>query len=448
MIEAKICRPSSGSWASPILMKLKKDGTWRICGDFRRVNAVTEPDKFPVPYLQDFTANLHGKKLFTKLDMYKAYHQIPVAEEDIPKTAVITPFGLFEYTRMTFGLRNAGQTFQRYIYQALGDLDYVYAYIDDILIPSKDPEEHKKHLREVFSRLKKFGLRLNPSKCQFGQPEIEFLGFVINSEGSKPTPEKIEAITKWPKPVTNNDLRRWLGLVNFYRRSLPHAARWQAPLHEHLRDVRKNDKRKVAWNEESEIAFEKIKHDLASVVTLAYPCSDAELRLVTDASDTGMGAALEKKTKDHWEPLGFFSRKFTLTQQRYSTYDRELTAIYEAIIHFKHSLQFREFTVVTDHKPLIYALTQKADKISKRQQHQISTISQFTNRIQHISGEENVVADALSPVDTINMPTAITFEQIANEQRNDNDLKRILKSGSSSLKLRKISLGDENAEIW
>lgn len=255
MVKQGICRLSSGAWASPILMKRKKDGTWRICGDFRRLNAVTEPDKYPVPYLQDFAANLHNKTIFSKLDLHKAYHQIPVAPEDIPKTAVITPFGLFEYTVMTFGLRNAGQTFQRYIFKALGDLPYVFAYIEDILIASESVEQHENHLRQVFSRLKEYGLRVNASKCKFGQAELEFLGFVISGDGCKPTAEKIEIITKWPKPETNNELRRWLGVVNFYRRSLPHAAQMQAPLHEHLRDVRKNDKRKVAWNAASEAAF-------------------------------------------------------------------------------------------------------------------------------------------------------------------------------------------------
>lgn len=187
MMSAGLCRPSSSPWASLILIKEKKDGSWRICGDYRRLNAITDPDMYPVPYLQDFAANLYGKKIFSKLDLHKAYHQILVAPEDVPKTAVITSFGLFEFMVMTFGLRNAGQTFQRYIFGALGDLLFVFAYIDDIQIASENSEEHLKHLKIVFSRLEEFSLRVNASKCQFGQSEIEFLGFVINSEGCKPT---------------------------------------------------------------------------------------------------------------------------------------------------------------------------------------------------------------------------------------------------------------------
>ena len=182
-------------------MVKKKSGEWRICGDLRRLNAVTIPDSYPVSHLYYFSYFLRGKQVFTKLDLFMAYRQIPVASDGIPKTAVITPFGLFEYTVMTFGLRNAGQSFQRYIHQVLGDLEFVFCYIDDVLIAYSSFEEHSRHLNAVFNRLKEFSLRINVTKSEFGKTKLEFLGYQINREGCKPT-SAIKSIIEFPKPKT------------------------------------------------------------------------------------------------------------------------------------------------------------------------------------------------------------------------------------------------------
>lgn len=175
-------------------MEEKKNNQWRPCSDYRRLNAITVPDRYPVPRLQDFTFNLQGKKIFSKLDLQKAYFQINIKDEDVKKTAIITPFGLFEFVKMCFGLRNSGQTFQRNINNILRGLP-VFSFIDDILVATETEKEHREHLNEVFKRLSDNGLQLNTAKCIFGQSKLDFLGYTVSEEGIQPTEEKVEAIT-------------------------------------------------------------------------------------------------------------------------------------------------------------------------------------------------------------------------------------------------------------
>ena len=204
-------------------------------------------------------------------------------------------------------------------------------------------------MRIVFERVKKFHLRLNVEKCEFGKLEITFLGYLINHEGCRPTKERVEAIIQFPKPTNVMQLRKFLGMMNFYRRNLPHAADVHAPLLVYLTDSKKNDKREIVWTAEAEDSFKKAKSDLIKATLLSHPCIDAEVRVVTDASDTSKGAVLEQ-----------FMTCVT-------AYDRELTAIYEAIKEFKHFLEVRNFSILTDHKPLTYAFLQKSERASPRQ---------------------------------------------------------------------------------
>ena len=202
MLELGIIRPSESQWASPLHMVEKKtSGDWRPCGDYRLLNGITKPDRYPVPHIHDFATHIREAKIFTKIDLNKAFNQIPVNEDDIEKTAVITPFGLFEFLKMPFGLRGSSNTFQRFMDTMLRGVDNVYAYIDDLLIVSKDEDEHVQHLTELFKRLDEFGMIINSKKCQFGKTKLMFLGHVISAEGIEPVPEKVEAIKAFTLPT-------------------------------------------------------------------------------------------------------------------------------------------------------------------------------------------------------------------------------------------------------
>ena len=353
-----------------------------------------------------------------------------MAEEDIQKTAIVTPFGLFEFLVMPFGLRNATQTFQRYIDSLFRDLDFIFCYVDDIIIMSDSHEEHLRHLRIVLDRLRQHGLRINPSKCALGQAEVTFLGYLISAEGYRPPPERVQCILDYPKPDTVKDMRRFLAMINFYRRCIPRAAEIQAPLYVYQQDSKKNDKRKIQWTPEAEEAFANCKASLAANTMLSHLSPTAPLILSTDASDTSLGAALNQILENTPEPISFFSRKLSPAERNYSTYDRELLAIFSAIKHFEHLLESRSFIIKTDHKPLTYAFSQRPEKASPRQLRQLSYISEFTTELMYVKGEDNVVADALSRINAIDMPSTLSAETIQTEQQQDDELQDLIQKSS------------------
>lgn len=365
-----IIRPSQSPYNSPVWIVPKKSDAsgekkYRMVIDYRKLNSITIPDRYPIPETNEVLAHLGKNKYFSVIDLKSGFHQIPLHEDDIEKTSFSVNNGKYEFMRLPFGLKNAPSIFQR----ALDDIlrehigKICYVYIDDIIVFSEDVERHFQNLETIFETLQQSNLRVQLDKCEFLKPEVEFLGFIVSSDGIKANPAKVEAITKFPYPRTLRDLRSFLGLSGFYRRFIKDYAKLAKSLTALLRgedghtSKTASSKKVVHLTDAAMEAFSKIKNSLVSDdVILSFPDFNKDFHLTTDASDYAIGAVLSQDNK----PITFISRTLNKAEEHYAANEKEMLAIVWALNSLRNYLYGpTKLKIFTDHQPLTYALSSK-----------------------------------------------------------------------------------------
>lgn len=392
MLKDGVVEPSKSPWSSPVCLVSKKDGSYRFCVDYRQLNAVTKKDAYPIPYISSILDRLRDAKYLSSLDIKSAFFQIPLSEDSKEYTAFTVPGrGLFQFKRLAFGLTNSPATFQRAIDTILGpELEpFVFKYIDDIIIVSKDFESHLMVLSLVFDRLVSAGLVVSREKCKFCMPQLKYLGYVVDSYGIRPDTEKVEAILNIPPPKNTTEVRRFIGTASWYRRFVPNFSSILSPLSNLT-------KKNVTWNwtDECEASFQHLKECLSTAPVLNCPDFTRQFIVQTDASAYGIGAVLSQEFEDGEHVIAYLSRSLTRQERNYSTTERECLAVIWAVEKLRYYLEGTFFRVITDHHSLLW-LNNLRDPQGRLARWSLRLMA-FTFELVHRKGKDNVVPDMLS----------------------------------------------------
>lgn len=386
LLQKGFIRPSTSPYGAPVFFVKKKNGDLRMVCDYRALNKITIPDSTPLPLLNESLDQVSGATIFSQIDLIGAYHQMRIAEKDIPKTAIRTRFGSFEWTVLCFGFTNAPASFSRLIAGMLHSLngECLVQFLDDILVYSKSIDEHKNHLRNLFSILKKNRIYVRSSKCNIGVDEVEFLGFNVSAMGIHTQKRLVDAVQDWPVPKNIHEVRQFIGLANFYRRFIHKFAAIVQPITDLLKG------KNFEWGENQEESFKRIKEELTSAPVLVHPSSEKEFVVSTDASKYAVGATLEQEG----HPVAFLSHRLSDTETGWDTGDQELYGFMLALREWDVYLRGRQFKFKTDHEPIRYL--QSKIKLTGRQHRWLDELQQYTYEIEHIPGKLHIVPDALS----------------------------------------------------
>jgi hypothetical protein len=386
-------KASQSPWASPILFVKKPGGGIRLCFDYRKLNAITKKDRYPIPLIDETMANIAGCKVMTKLDIRKAFNRIRVAESSEDLLTFCTPVGNFKPTVMGFGPCNGPATFQRYINETLFEYLNVFctAYLDDVLIYSQNLEEHQEHVKLVLQRLMDAGLEVDIRKCEFHVTKTKFLGLIVSTNGLEMDPEKIEVVKNWEVPTNITEAQGFIGFCNFYRRFIEAFSKVMRPIIELTKK-----ELKFEWNMNAQKAFDEIKQRITSAPVLVHFDHTQTAYVEADSSDYVQGGVLSQMKDGILHPVAFFSRKLSPAECNYEIYDKELLAIVNCLEHWRPELEGTKLPIqiLTDHKALEYFMTSK--KLTRRQARWALTLANYNFQIAYRPGKANGKADALT----------------------------------------------------